>query len=176
MGDCKGEKTGAVTAFAIEPGGKLRLINQLSSHGADPCHVSLTRAGKHGAGGQLQRRQVASYLVGAGGELAEGSFLLDAGAHGPHANQDAAHAHFIVEGPTAGLVYVADLGLDKVLLYDLDARGQLKPHAGAAVRDGHPAGQRASSPGHAPQQASYTPTTSWAAPPACSPAIRAPAR
>ena len=42
-----GEKTGAVSAYAIEAGGKLRLINQLSSHGADPCHVSLTASGKH---------------------------------------------------------------------------------------------------------------------------------
>jgi 6-phosphogluconolactonase len=126
----KPEKTGGVSAFAIEPGGKLRLINQLSSHGADPCHVSLTRGGKQVLVANYSGGTVASYLVGAGGELAEGSFLLDAGAHGPHANQDAAHAHFIVEGPTAGLVYVADLGLDQVLLYDLDARGQLKPHAG----------------------------------------------
>jgi 6-phosphogluconolactonase len=75
---------------------------------------------------------VASYLVGPKGDLADGSSLLNAGAHGPHANQDAAHAHFIFEGPLPGLVYVADLGLDKILLYDLDAHGQLSPHAAQA--------------------------------------------
>jgi 6-phosphogluconolactonase len=123
------DKTGAVTAYAIEPGGKLRLINQLSSHGADPCHLSLTASGKQLLVANYSGGTVASYLVGPGGELKEGSSLLNAGAHGPHANQDAAHAHFVLEGPKAGLVYVADLGLDKVLLYDLDAAGQLKPHA-----------------------------------------------
>jgi 6-phosphogluconolactonase len=125
----KAEKTGAVTAYAIEAGGKLRLLNQLSSHGADPCHVSVTASGKHVLVANYSGGTVSSYVVGADGALKDGSSLLNAGTHGPHANQDAAHAHFIVEGPTAGLVYVADLGLDKVLLYDLGAAGQLTPHA-----------------------------------------------
>jgi 6-phosphogluconolactonase len=129
VGDWKGQKTGAVSAYSIEPGGKLRLINQLSSHGEDPCHLSVTASGSHLLVANYSGGTVASYRVGAAGELADGSSLLDAGPHGPHANQDAAHAHFIVEGPTPGLLYVADLGLDKVLLYDLAAGGQLTPHA-----------------------------------------------
>jgi 6-phosphogluconolactonase len=129
VGDWKGQKTGAVTAYAIEPTGKLRLINQLSSHGEDPCHLSLTASGRQLLVANYSGGTVASYLVGAGGELTDGSFLLDAGAHGPHANQDAAHAHFVIEGPIAGLAYVADLGLDKVLLYDLTDGGKLAPHA-----------------------------------------------
>jgi 6-phosphogluconolactonase len=134
VGDWKGgkpgEKTGAVSAYAIESSGKLRLINQLSSHGADPCHVSVTASGGQVLVANYSGGTVSSYTVGPSGALAEGSSLLDAGAHGPHENQDGPHAHFILEGPIPGLVYVADLGLDKVLLYDLDAgTGALKPHA-----------------------------------------------
>ena len=132
VGDYQGQKAGAVSAFAIEPSGKLRLLNQLSSQGADPCHLSLTASGKHLLVANYSGGNVSSYLLGADGSLKAGNTVADAGTHGPHANQDAAHAHFIVEGPAPGLVYVADLGLDKVLVYKLDAAsGHLEPNAAA---------------------------------------------
>jgi 6-phosphogluconolactonase len=141
VGDYKSEKSGAVSAFAIEPSGKLRLLNQLSSHGADPCHLSLTASGKHLLVANYSGGNVSSYLVGADGSLKDGNTVADAGQHGPHANQDAAHAHFITEGPAPGLIYVADLGLDKVLVYELEAAsGKLKPHAAAPFATTPPGG------------------------------------
>jgi 6-phosphogluconolactonase len=130
VGDYDGKETGAVSAFAIGADGSLRFINKLSSHGADPCHVSLDRTGNTVLVANYSGGSVASYRVGPGGELVDASDLKNPGAHGPHKNQDGAHAHFILEGPTPGLVYVADLGLDKVLLFDLDpATSKLAPHA-----------------------------------------------
>jgi 6-phosphogluconolactonase len=127
VSDFGGEREGGVSAFAIEAGGKLRPINKVSSHGADPCHISLTATGQHVLVANYSGGNVSSYKVGPGGELQEGSTLPNQGTHGPHLNQDAAHAHFIAEGPTPGIVYVADLGLDKVLIYRLDAAsGQLR--------------------------------------------------
>jgi 6-phosphogluconolactonase len=130
VGDFNGQETGAVSAFAIEGDGSLRFINKLSSHGADPCHVSLDRAGSTVLVANYSGGSVASYRVGPGGELIDASNLKNPGPRGPHKNQDAAHAHFILEGPKANLIYVADLGLDKVLLFDLDpATSKLAPHA-----------------------------------------------
>jgi 6-phosphogluconolactonase len=130
VGDFMGEKSGAVTAFAIEGEGSLRQINQLSSRGADPCHISVTRGGTTVLVANYSGGNVSSYRVGADGSLSHASTLQDPGERGPHMNQDAAHAHYIQEGPTAGLVYVADLGLDKVFLYDLNAQtSELAPHA-----------------------------------------------
>jgi 6-phosphogluconolactonase len=128
--DYQGGKSGAVSAFAIESSGALRLINRLSSHGADPCHLSIAGGGSTLLVANYSGGSVSSYRIGTDGALAEASSLPELGAHGPHKNQDAAHAHFIQEGPTAGLVYVADLGLDRVMLYDLDAAtSKLTPHA-----------------------------------------------
>jgi hypothetical protein len=43
----RGEKAGGVSAFSIDPKtSKLTLINQVSSHGTGPCHVSVDRTGR----------------------------------------------------------------------------------------------------------------------------------
>ena len=43
----KGEKSGAVTAFSIEPKtGKLQELNEVASRGEDPCYISLDKTGK----------------------------------------------------------------------------------------------------------------------------------
>jgi len=114
-----GEKVGGVSSFSIGADGNLTLINQVSSLGADPCHISVTSTGQlmvaNYSGGN-----VATYLVGADGKLAEGNVTQHTGM-GPHPNQTAPHAHFIVENPKkAGMIYVADLGIDKIMIYKLD--------------------------------------------------------
>ena len=46
--DYKGQSSGVVSAFAIdEASGKLTLLNEVPSRGADPCYVSLDKDGKH---------------------------------------------------------------------------------------------------------------------------------
>ena len=39
-------KAGAVSAFAIEPDGKLTLLNQAATVGAGPCHLTVDRTGR----------------------------------------------------------------------------------------------------------------------------------
>jgi 6-phosphogluconolactonase len=130
VGDFQGQNTGAVTAYRIRRNGNLRFINQLPSHGADPAHISVTASGRQVLVANYTGGNVSSYRIGRGGELRDGNTLPDVGVPGPHPNQDAAHAHFIAESSIHGLVYVADLGLDRVFLYDLDRHGgQLSAHA-----------------------------------------------
>jgi 6-phosphogluconolactonase len=130
VGDFQGQNTGAVSAYAIGHDGQLRFINQLPSHGADPAHISVTGSGRHVLVANYTGGNVSSYVVGHRGALSDGNTVPDVGVPGPHPNQDAAHAHFIVEGSIRGLIYVADLGVDRVFLYDLDGHtGHLAPHA-----------------------------------------------
>jgi 6-phosphogluconolactonase len=141
IGDWKGDQTGAVSAFEIGAGGKLELINQVRSNGADPCHLSLTAAGKNLLVANYSGGNVSAHAVAGNGGLSPGNATFNEGDHGPHKNQDAAHAHFAVEGPRPNLVYVADLGLDKVMLYDLDpATSKLAPHAGQPFASVPPGG------------------------------------
>src|SRR5262249_16841047 len=47
LGDFNGQNSGAVSAFAIDKkSGKLTLLNQVSTHGAGPCYVSLDKTGR----------------------------------------------------------------------------------------------------------------------------------
>src|SRR5215471_20490397 len=48
LSDYQGQKTGAVSAFSIDhKTGKLSFLNQVSSHGAGPCYITLDRSGHY---------------------------------------------------------------------------------------------------------------------------------
>src|SRR5262249_14601551 len=48
IGDFNGKKTGAVSAFTIDPAsGDLKLLNQQSSGGSGPCHLVVDKQGKN---------------------------------------------------------------------------------------------------------------------------------
>jgi 6-phosphogluconolactonase len=127
-----GEKTGAVSAYSIAADGSLTLLNQVSSKGADPCHISVTRAGTVVMVANYSGGSVTTFAVGADGKLAEGNNVMHVGM-GPHMNQTSPHAHFIVEGKN-GLIYVADLGADKIFVYKLDAAtAKLTPNTSPSV-------------------------------------------
>src|SRR5262249_29133588 len=120
----KNEASGALTAFGVDrKGGKLTSLNQVSSHGADPCHISLDRSGKYVLVANYTGGTVAVFPVAADGRLGEASSVTeDQGVVGPnHERQERSHAHWIEASAGNRFVYVADLGLDRVLIYKFDA-------------------------------------------------------
>jgi 6-phosphogluconolactonase len=136
--DYKGEASGGVTAFAIgdRKTGKLTELNEVSSHGADPCYIAIDRSGKYVLVANYTGGNVAVLPILSGGRIGEASSVLkDAGALGPnHDRQDAPHAHWIEASARNRFVYVADLGLDRVLIYKLDAtKGTLNTGEAAAA-------------------------------------------
>lgn len=131
IGDYKGESSGGVSAFAMDSRtGKLTLLNQTSSHGADPCYIAFDKTGKYVLVANYSGGTVAVFPILADGRIGEASSVLkDAGALGPvRDRQDAPHAHWIETGARNRFAYVADLGLDRVLIYKFDAsKGSLTP-------------------------------------------------
>jgi len=136
-----GRKTGAVSAFAIDKAtGKLTLLNRQSTGGPGPCHVNVDRTGKCVLVANYSGGSCASLPVRDDGSLGEAaSFIQHEGSSVNPNRQAGPHAHSINLSPDNCFAFVADLGLDKVLIYKLDpARATLTPNdpAFAAVPPG----------------------------------------
>lgn len=134
----KGEKNGFVVSFLRLSDGRLKELNKQSSMGGGACHVSLDRSSKYLFVANYSSGSVASYGVSSTGELSgalsvhqhEGSSVKPGRQAGPH-------AHSIYSSPDNAFVYVADLGIDKVMIYKLDGdKGTLTPSGSAVVPAG----------------------------------------
>ena len=125
VSDYQGKKTGAVSAFAIDrKSGKLTFLNQVPSHGAGPCHVSLDQTGKYVLVANYDSGSVAVFPVLKDGKLGEASAVDQHSGHGPNPeHQEGPHAHQIDLSRDNRFALNTDLGLDQVLVYRFD-RGQ----------------------------------------------------
>ena len=123
VSDYKGEKSGGVSAFAIDrKTGKLTFLNEVASRGAGPCHVSLDKTGKHVLVANYDSGNVAVFPVLADGRLGETTAFDQHSGHGPNAErQEGPHAHEIQVTPDNRFALVPDLGLDELVVYRFDA-------------------------------------------------------
>jgi 6-phosphogluconolactonase len=131
VGDFNGQKSGALSAFAIDhKTGKLTLLNQVSTHGAGPCYVSLDSTGRWVLVANYDGGSVATFEVQGDGSvsLVKG-FVQHSGSSVDKERQEGPHAHWIAMSPDNRFALAADLGLDDVLIYKLDpSRGSLTPN------------------------------------------------
>ena len=124
-GNYQGQSSGGVSAFSMDrKTSKLTQLNQVASRGADPCYISFDRSGKYLLIANYTGGTVSVFPVLPNGRLQEAvSVQKNAGALGPNKErQDAPHAHWIEASARNQFVYVADLGLDEVLIYKFDGR------------------------------------------------------
>jgi len=131
VGEFQGKKTGAVTAFAIDPQtGKLTPLNSQSSGGTGPCHIVVDKEGRCALVANYSGGSVASLPIKSDGQLGEpASVIQHKGSSVNKSRQEAPHAHSINVDPANHFAFAADLGLDKVLVYKLDpASAKLTPH------------------------------------------------
>ena len=134
-----GAKSGAVSAFAIDPGsGKLELLNQQPSGGAGPCHLIVDGEGRNVLVANYGGGSVEVLPVGKDGRLGKPTGFIQHKDSDPKSRR-APHAHSINLDAARKFAFVADLGLDKVFIYRFDAaRGTLAPNdpPAVAVADG----------------------------------------
>src|SRR5579862_1496545 len=118
-----GQKAGSVSAFAIDgKTGKLTFLNQVSSRGAAPCHVSVNKTGKCVLVANYYGGSVAAFPIKEDGKLGEASaFVQHTGSSVDKARQEGPHAHSIYPSADNRFAIVGDLGLDEVVVYKLDA-------------------------------------------------------
>ena len=118
-----GQHTGAVSAFAIQrDNGKLSPLNQVSSRGENPAHVTLDRTEKYALVSNYTGGSVAVFPVLKNGGLGEASsFVQHKGSSVNPQRQERPHAHAVALSPDNRFAVVADLGLDQLLVYSFDA-------------------------------------------------------
>ncbi|MGA8273105.1 MAG: lactonase family protein [Candidatus Sulfotelmatobacter sp.] len=128
IGNYKGQKSGAVSAFAIDAAtGKLTLLNQVASGGADPCYITVDKTGKYILVANYTGGSISAFPILADGQLGEASAFVQHTGHGTDPKrQEGPHAHSIDLSPDNRFAIVDDLGLDETLVYKFDsAKGLL---------------------------------------------------
>lgn len=151
-----GKEDEDVAAFAIEGRtGQLRRLNKQSSRGTASCYLDVDATGKTVTVANYSTGSVAALPVQKDGSLGEAaSFVQHTGTGADPARQKGPNAHSIVVSPDNRFALAADLGIDKILIYKLDAAAakltpneaqpfvQMQPGSGPRHITFHPSGKR----------------------------------
>ena len=129
VGEYAGKPGGGVSAYEIERGtGKLRLLNEQATQGADPCHLSVDNKKRALLVANYTGGNVTVLPLRSDGTL---GMVMDAEQHegsSPKEQQKGPHAHCIILDRFERHALAADLGIDKVMIYRFDrATGKLTP-------------------------------------------------
>jgi 6-phosphogluconolactonase len=148
--------TGRAYALALDPStGDLSCLDEASTGGTTPCHLSPTPDGRF----LLVSNFRGPDDVGSGCVLPlepDGTFtareptgtIAHAGSSVHPTRQRCSHVHSITPAPDGRLVHVADLGVDRLAAYRLTAAGQAIPAPEADV---------STRPGSGPRHLAFTP-------------------
>ena len=147
---------GSVSAYTIVTDtGKLKLLNKQPSSGAGPCHVSIDHMGKNLLVANYGGGSASVIPIKTDGRLGKPTgFVQHTGSSVNPRRQKGPHAHSINVSPDNRFAFVADLGIDKIMIYKLDIEKgtivansppfvKVKPGAGPRHFAFHPNGKYA---------------------------------
>ncbi len=131
VGEYSGRPGGAVCAFSLDPGmGELTYLNRQPSGGAGPCYLSVDGTGGLVFVGNFFGGSLAVLPIQEDGRLGEATdFIQYQGSSVSPRRHEGPHVHSIVPDAANRYIFVQDMGLDKIMVYRLDAEaGKLVPH------------------------------------------------
>ena len=130
------DTSGYVYSFEILPDGSLKEISKLTSGGLAPCHIALDRSGKYVFVSNYMGGVVSEYKLKENGELEKiQEICLE--------NPEKSHTHSVKISGDNRYAYIADLGNDKIWIYDFDpSTGEMTPNAQEYVQLKDGAGPR----------------------------------
>ena len=147
---------GSVSAYAIDTDkGDLKFLNERPSGGVGPCHVSIDHAGKNLLVANYGSGSASVIPIKPDGTLGElTGFAQHRGSSVNPRRQEGPHAHSVNISPDNRFAFIADLGIDKIMIYRLDIEkgtivannpsfAKLKPGAGPRHFTFHPNGKYA---------------------------------
>ncbi len=151
IGKYQGEAGGSVTAFRIDTKtGRLTFINRQPTHGGAPCYVSVDHTCHWLLVSNYSGGNIAVFPILEGGWLGTASDVVQhEGKSVNRKRQRESHPHSILFGPDENYIFVPDLGIDKIMVYQLDKKegtlkpadamfAKMKPGAGPRHMDFHP--------------------------------------
>ena len=163
----QGKKAGAVSSYSVDRStGHLTFLNTVSSEGDGPAHISVHPSGRYLFVANYGGGSIAVLPILSSGELGPATdFHQDKGPLGPkHATSappgsfaisghDAPHAHMIESDPSGKRVISTDLGMDKILVWELDLeKGKLSPNNPPSA---------SAPPGDGPRHFVFHPNARW---------------
>ncbi|MEX2513597.1 MAG: lactonase family protein [Cyclobacteriaceae bacterium] len=118
------DKAGTIIAYAIDSKtGKLGKINQVSSVGASPCHISIDPTGNVVFVSHYQGGNLSTFKILEGGRISEEvSFIQHEGSSVHPGSQNQARMHSMIPSKDGDLVYASDLGMDQILIYKVNTQ------------------------------------------------------
>ncbi len=126
--------------------GGLTLISEQAAGGGTICHLNLDRSERWLFGTSYGDAVVTVFPVDEDGSIGERSQSFELEGEGSKANperQQRSHAHSIYADPTNRFVFVCDLGMDRIYVYDFDSKtGSLTPAKTPFVETAPGAGPR----------------------------------
>lgn len=146
-----GQREGAqVMAYKMESDGKLTSLGGQATAGQGPCYVSTDQTGKILLVANYASGSIAALTINPDGSInAPASSVQHAGKSVNPQRQEGPHAHCIMTDPSNQYVCAVDLGLDQVLVYQLDlATGKLSAK---------PEGNYHAKPGYGPRHLAFHP-------------------
>ena len=112
---------GSVAAFSIAEDKSLTLINTRPIGDGGASHLSLDKTGSILFTAQYGGGSVAAFPVAEDGSIGERSSLIKHNGSGPDkTRQEAPHPHSVFVSPDNRFLFVPDLGIDRVVIYEID--------------------------------------------------------
>jgi 6-phosphogluconolactonase len=131
VGELDGKPGGALSAYEIDPAsGNLAFLNHQSTIGQGPCHVAVDQTGSYAMVANYGSGSVAMLPILEDGSLGEACDFHQHEGSGPDPRrQQGPHAHSVTISPDNRFALAADLGLDKMVIYQIDLeQGKLVPN------------------------------------------------
>jgi len=125
----KDEPEGTVTSFQLlDQGNEFEFVNERKVKGLGPCYVSLNESGDILMIANYSQGNTVAFHVNSDGFIGEeASNIYHMGQGVNKERQEGPHPHMIIQLPGSNLVFVPDLGIDKVMIYYLEETGNLSP-------------------------------------------------
>jgi len=119
----KGGNGGEIAAFSFDKtSGQLKLINQQLSGGDHPCYVDIDKSGKWIAAANYTSGSLGLLPVNNSGGLEPAKSIVQHIGSGPNTDrQQGPHAHSSVFSPDNKYLLSADLGTDKLFVYNFNS-------------------------------------------------------